>query len=68
MKYRVEIFQDNHWRRWSTHIKEENAVFRAEVLYKSKNKSVRVIHEGKIIMAYYVNSRSRRRIVANEEV
>jgi hypothetical protein len=68
MKYRVEIFQDNHWCRWSTHKSEENAMFRAETLYKSKNKSVRVIYKGMIIMAYYINHKGKEWIVTDEEI
>ena len=69
MKYRVEIFQDNNWIKWSTHKNEENAIFNAEVIHKSRKINVRIIHEGKIIMALYINpKKSKRRIVAHEEV
>lgn len=68
MKYKVEIFQDNNWCKWSTHKNMENAMFNAEVIHKSRKISVRVIYEGKIIMAHYINSEGNRRIVADEEV
>jgi hypothetical protein len=55
MKYRVEIFRDNCWQRLSSHIKIENALFNAYKFHKNKNKDIRVIHEGKIIAAYYKN-------------
>jgi hypothetical protein len=49
VKYRVEIFQDNEWRKWSTHKHEENAIFNAEVIAKSRKCDVRVIYKGQII-------------------
>jgi hypothetical protein len=48
-KYRVEIFVDNEWRKWSTHKHEENAIFNAEVIAKSRGCDVRVIYRGDIV-------------------
>jgi hypothetical protein len=49
VKYRVEIFTDNEWHRWSTHKHQENAVFNAEVISKSRRCDVRVIYKGEIV-------------------
>jgi hypothetical protein len=48
-KYRLEIWQDNEWHRWSTHKHEENAIFNAEVISKSRGCDVRVIYRGDIV-------------------
>lgn len=55
MKYRVEIFQDNNWIKWSTHKNEENALFNAEVIHKSRKCDTRVIFDGKIIKSFYAS-------------
>jgi hypothetical protein len=49
MKCRVELFTDNEWHRWSTHKNEENAIFNAEVISKSRKVDVRVIYKGEIV-------------------
>jgi hypothetical protein len=49
VKYRVELFTDNEWHRWSTHKNEENAIFNAEVISKSRKVDVRVIFKGEIV-------------------
>ena len=49
-KYRVEIFIDNNWRRWSTHKHEENARFNAESIHNSRKCDVRVIYQGTVIL------------------
>jgi len=49
VKYRVELFVDNEWHRWSTHKHQENAIFNAEVISKSRGCDVRVIFRGQII-------------------
>lgn len=54
MKYRVEIFQDNHWRKWSSHQKPENAFFIAKNLHRSRNCDVRVVYKGEIVRSYYM--------------
>lgn len=67
MKYRVEIFQDNHWRKWSTHKNIENAIFNADTIHQSRKVSVRIIYDGKIIYAHYIGNKKGRKIVAKEE-
>lgn len=53
MKYRVEIFQDNNWVKWSTHGRLKDAVFNAERVSESRKCDFRIIHKGDIVMAYY---------------
>lgn len=53
IKYRVEIFEDNHWRLKSTHTKQSDAIFKADRIFKNRKCDVRVIYMGNIIMAYY---------------
>lgn len=53
MKYRVEVFQDNNWIRWSTHMNEYNALFNAEVIHKSRKCDTRVIFNGQVIKSYF---------------
>ncbi len=48
-KFRVEIWQDNEWHRWSTHKHEDNAVYNAQVISSSRGCDVRVIYRGQIV-------------------
>ena len=45
---RVEILENNEWKKHSTHKNEDMAVINAEVAHKSKRCPVRVVTEGKI--------------------
>lgn len=49
MKYRVEVFQDNEWYRYSAHKNEEFAVINAETINQSRKCDVRVIQGSNII-------------------
>jgi len=56
----VEIFEDNHWRKKSTHIKESDAVFKAYAIFKGREIDTRVIHKGQIVMAYYTGKKEKK--------
>ena len=60
IKHRVEIFEDNHWRKKSTHIKESDAVFKAYAIFKGREIDTRVIHKGQIVMAYYTGKKEKK--------
>jgi hypothetical protein len=52
MKYRVETFTENEWRRVSTHKNRMLAEANAETLAKSRKCHARVIYQGQIINEY----------------
>jgi len=54
IKHRVEIFEDNHWKVKSRHMKESDAVFKAYRIHQSRKIDTRVVYKGQIVVAYYV--------------
>jgi len=59
IKHRVEIFQDNHWKIKSRHMKESDAVFKAYAIFKGREIDTRVIYKGQIVVAYYTGGRRK---------
>lgn len=53
---RVELFSNNEWTLISWHKNVDNAIINAEVIYRSRKCSVRVISKGNIVWMKLGNS------------